>query len=115
AKASLPCTACSRRKQQRERAAASAASRLTVLGAAAASAMALAYALETRHRAFIMLFAIACACSSIYGFLIGSVPFGAVEALWSVIALQRFSAASDQRVRTNDRARLARRRSLQRR
>jgi hypothetical protein len=63
---------------------------LTIFGAAAVSTMALAYALETRHRAFILLFAIACACSSVYGFLIGSVPFGAVEALWSVIALQRF-------------------------
>jgi len=76
--------------------------------------MVLAYALETRHRAFIMLFAIACACSSVYGFLIGSVSRRAAEVLWSVIALQRFSAASDQRVRTSDRARLARRRSLQR-
>ena len=47
--------------------------RLTIFGAAAVSTMALAYALETRHRAFIMLFAIACACSSVYGFLIGSV------------------------------------------
>ena len=42
--------------------------RLTIFGAAAVSTMALAYALETRHRAFIMLFAIACACSSVYGF-----------------------------------------------
>jgi len=46
---------------------------LTIFGAAAVSTMVLAYALETRHRAFIMLFAIACACSSVYGFLIGSV------------------------------------------
>ena len=43
--------------------------------------MPLAYALEQRHRAFIALFALACALSSAYGFLIGSVPFGAVEAL----------------------------------
>lgn len=52
--------------------------------------MPLAYALERRHRGFIALFAIACTLSSVYAFLIGSLPFGAVEALWSVVALQRF-------------------------
>jgi len=52
--------------------------------------MFLAYALEKRHPAFIALFAIACALSSAYGFLICSLPFGAVEALWGVVALQRF-------------------------
>jgi len=56
--------------------------------------MALAYGLEERHRAFIALFAAACACSSVYGFLIGSLPFGAIEALWSLIALQRFRAGA---------------------
>ena len=52
--------------------------------------MALAYALEKRHRAFIAMFAIACALSSAYGFLIGSILFGSVEALWSFVALHRF-------------------------
>ena len=52
--------------------------------------MALAYALEKRHRVFVALFAIACALSSAYGFLIGSIPFGSVEALWSLVALHRF-------------------------
>jgi hypothetical protein len=56
--------------------------------------MALAYGLEERHRVFIALFATACACSSVYGFLIGSLPFGAIEALWSLIALQRFRAGA---------------------
>jgi len=86
---------------------------LTNFGATAVSTMALAYALENRHRAFILFFAIACACSSVYGFLIGSVPFGAVEVLWSVIALQRFSTANHQRVRINHRARPAKRRLLE--
>ena len=66
---------------------------LTVFGATAVAMMPLAYALERRHRAFIALFALACALSSAYGFLIGSVPFGAVEALWSLLALQRFRVA----------------------
>ena len=55
--------------------------------------MALSYALEKRHPAFIALFALACALASTYGFLIGSLPFGAIEALWSMIALQRFRVA----------------------
>ena len=66
---------------------------MTVFGATAVSMMPLAYALEQRHRAFIALFALACALASAYGFLIGSVPFGAVEALWSLLALQRFRVA----------------------
>jgi hypothetical protein len=72
---------------------------LTVFGAAAVSLMALTYALERRHRACIALFAIACALSSAYGFLIGSLPFGSVEALWSVVALQRFCVAGTARHR----------------
>jgi hypothetical protein len=56
---------------------------MTLFGAASVALMALTYALEKRHRAFVALFAIACALSSAYGFLIGSIPFGSVEALWS--------------------------------
>jgi hypothetical protein len=67
---------------------------LTVFGATAVAMMPLSYALEKRHRAFIALFALACALSSAYGFLIGSVPFGAVEATWTLVALQRFRVAS---------------------
>ena len=66
---------------------------LTAIGATVVSLMPLTYALEKRHRAFVALFALACALSSAYGFLIGAVPFGAVEALWSVVALQRFRVA----------------------
>ena len=61
------------------------------LGVGAVTTTAFAYMLEPRHRAFIALFALGCALSSVYGFAIGSVPFGSVEALWSIIALRRFS------------------------
>jgi hypothetical protein len=70
---------------------------LAIFGATAVSLMALAYALERRHHAFIALFAIACALSSAYGFLIGSLPFGSAEALWTLVALQRFCAAETTR------------------
>lgn len=66
---------------------------MAIFGAAAIALMPLSYALERRHRAFIALFALSCGLASIYGFLIGSVPFGAVEALWSLVALQRFRVA----------------------
>ena len=65
---------------------------MTAFGAAAVTVMALAYALERRHRAFVALFAVGCALSSAYGFAIGSIPFGTVEALWSIISLRRFAA-----------------------
>jgi hypothetical protein len=48
------------------------------------------YALEPRHRGFVLAFALGCALSSAYGFLAGTWPFGVVEAIWAVIALQRY-------------------------
>jgi branched-subunit amino acid ABC-type transport system permease component len=62
---------------------------MTTFGAAAVSLMAISYGLEPRDRRFTFLFAVACGLSSIYGFLIGSLPFGTIEALWSVLALHR--------------------------
>ena len=61
-------------------------------GVGAVSLTVVAYALERRHRAFVLLFAIGCGLSSVYGFAIGSLPFGGVEALWGAIALRRFTA-----------------------
>jgi hypothetical protein len=62
---------------------------MTAFGAVAVSLMAAAYALEQRHRAFGPLFALGCGLSSAYGFAIGSVPFGVVEALWGLVAIHR--------------------------
>ena len=67
---------------------------MIVLGAVAVSAMVLAYVLEARHRTFVGVFAVACAASSVYGFLIGSLPFGLAEAVWSVAALRRLRTRS---------------------
>ena len=94
AKASRPSTECSRKRCSR-RAAAGTPRRVAVLGAGAGAVTvtAFAYALEGRHRAFVALFAAGCALSSAYGFAIGSVPFGSVEALWSIIALRRFAGS----------------------
>jgi len=62
---------------------------MTALGTVAVALTAGAYALERRHRAFATLFAIGCGLSSVYGFAIGSLPFGVVETLWAVVALNR--------------------------
>jgi predicted membrane-bound mannosyltransferase len=63
---------------------------LTAFGAAAVTFMMLMYALEHRHRRYVLAFACGCALSSVYGFLAGTWPFGAVEAIWTVIVLNRY-------------------------
>jgi len=63
---------------------------LTVFGAIAVTAMMVFYALEARHALFILAFAGACIASSVYGFLAGAWPFGVVEAVWALVAVQRW-------------------------
>jgi hypothetical protein len=55
--------------------------------------MLVTYALESRSAWFILAFAGACALGSIYGFLQGAWPFGAVEAVWSIVAVHRWRQA----------------------
>jgi len=55
------------------------------------------YALEKRSPWFIFAFALACVLASVYGFLQGAWPFGAVEAVWSVVALRRWRLAKPGR------------------
>jgi hypothetical protein len=62
---------------------------VTVYGVIALSFMMLMYALESRGRRFVLLFALGCVLSSIYGFASGAWPFGVVEAVWSLIAVRR--------------------------
>jgi len=63
---------------------------LTLFGLFAVSSMLVCYAFEKRSPWFILGFSVACALGSAYGFLQGAWPFGAVEAIWSVVALQRW-------------------------
>jgi hypothetical protein len=64
--------------------------RLTCFGLFAVTAMLVCYALEQRSRWYVLAFAGACALGSVYGFLQGAWPFGAVEAVWSVVAARRW-------------------------
>ena len=66
---------------------------LTLFGLIAVTAMLVTYALESRSSWFILAFAVACALGSVYGFLQGAWPFGAVEAIWSAVAVRRWYRA----------------------
>lgn len=67
---------------------------LTAFGIGALTFMLLMYALERRGRVFVLAFAVGCALSSAYGFLSGAWPFGAVEAIWTGIALRRYATST---------------------
>lgn len=63
---------------------------LTLFGLFSVTAMVVFYALEHRSSWLILAFAGACALASVYGFLQGAWPFGLVEAVWTLVALQRW-------------------------
>lgn len=67
---------------------------VTLYGVFAVSFMMIMYALESKGRVFILLFAIGCVLSSIYGFISGAWPFGAVEGVWTLVALRRWYEAA---------------------
>ena len=66
---------------------------VTIYGVCAVTFMMVMYALEGRGRIFVLLFALGCLLSSVYGFLSGAWPFGVVELIWSFVALRRYRAA----------------------
>ena len=63
---------------------------LTLFGLFAVTAMLVCYACEKRSPWFVLGFAGSCLLGSIYGFLQGAWPFGIVEAVWAIVALQRW-------------------------
>jgi hypothetical protein len=63
---------------------------LTVFGVCAVTVMLLSYAFEHRSTWWILVFALACVASSVYGWLAGTWPFGVVEGVWAVIAFRRW-------------------------
>jgi hypothetical protein len=77
--------------------------RLTAFGLFAVTAMLISYSMEKRSPWFILAFAVACALGSIYGFLQGAWPFGAVEAVWCLVAIRRWYSAAKQQERDGQR------------
>ncbi len=67
---------------------------LTLFGLIAVTAMLVCYAFEARNPRWILAFAGACAMGSLYGFLQGAWPFGAVEAIWCLVAVRRWRKAT---------------------
>jgi hypothetical protein len=63
---------------------------LTLFGACAVAIMLLAYAFERRSPWWVLVFALACAASSLYGWLAGTWPFGVVEGIWALVAFRRW-------------------------
>jgi hypothetical protein len=70
---------------------------LTGFGLAAVTAMLVTYAFEKRSPWFILAFAGACALGSVYGFLQGAWPFGIIEAIWAIVAANRWWQAKPWR------------------
>ena len=66
---------------------------LTAFGLFAVTAMLVTYSLEKRSPWFVLAFAGSCALGSAYGFLQGAWPFGLVEAVWALVAIQRWRQA----------------------
>jgi len=66
---------------------------LTIFGLFAVTAMLLSYAMEKHSPWFILAFAGSCLLGSAYGFLQGAWPFGIVEAIWALVAFQRWRGA----------------------
>ncbi len=63
---------------------------LTTYGIISLTFMMVMYALERHGSIFVFAFAVGCAMSSAYGFLVGAWPFGIVEAIWTIIAVHRY-------------------------
>ena len=67
---------------------------LTIFGSIAVSIMFLSYWLEPRSRWYVLIFAVASAATSLYSGLAEVYPIMVIEALWSLVALQRFVRVS---------------------
>lgn len=74
---------------------------LTVFGSVAVAIMFLAYWLEPRSRWYVLVFAGASAATAAYSGLVQAYPITVIEALWAVVALQRFQKRSKAEVGTN--------------
>ncbi len=74
---------------------------LTTFGLVAVSLMLAFYALEDRSAWFILAFSGSCLLAAVYGFLQGAWPFGAVETVWSGVALRRWQRHRARELRTS--------------
>jgi len=81
--------------------------RLTAFGAVAVTVMLVSYTLESRSTTWVLVFALGCAASSLYGALAVTWPFAVVEGVWAVVALRRWSAQRRAKFAAQQSTRLA--------
>ena len=63
---------------------------LTIFGSVAVAVMMFSYWLEPRSKWFVLVFAVGCVGTSAYSGLVQAYPITVLEAVWAVVALQRF-------------------------
>ena len=63
---------------------------VTIFGSAAVGVMLVSYWLEPRSRWFVLAFAAGSAATAVYSALVQAYPITAIEAIWALVALQRF-------------------------
>ncbi len=63
---------------------------VTIFGSAAVGVMLVSYWLEPRSRWFVLAFAAGSAATAVYSGLVQAYPLTAIEAIWALVALQRF-------------------------
>lgn len=63
---------------------------LTLFGSVAVTIMMLSYWAEHRSKWFVLSFAAGCAATSAYSALVHAYPVTVIEAIWALVALQRF-------------------------
>ncbi len=63
---------------------------LTLFGSIAVGVMFYSYWLESRSKWWVLSFAIGSAATSVYSGLVEAYPITVIEALWALVALQRF-------------------------
>ena len=63
---------------------------LTLFGSIAVSIMFYSYWRESRSKWWVLIFAFGSAATSVYSGLVEAYPITVIEALWAMVALQRF-------------------------
>ena len=63
---------------------------VTIFGSVAVGVMLVSYWLEPRSRWFVLAFAAGSAATAVYSGLVQAYPITAIEAIWALVALQRF-------------------------
>ncbi len=77
---------------------------LTIFGSVAVAIMFLSYWLEPRSKWYVLVFAGACVATAVYSALARVYPITGIEALWALVALQRFARRSRGEASVGDKA-----------